>query len=176
VSSSPLWPLALYFAGVLILVGGMMGLSYVLGQRHKDPATDEPFESGIKPTGPAHVRLSIKFYLVAVFFVVFDLEAAFIYAWAVAVRDLGWAGYAEILVFVGVLVAGLVYLWRQGALDWGTTRRQRQEIRPYRVEVTSGEPATAVQQPVATAAPGYEQSETRPELEHAPEAAREKTR
>ena len=121
----PLWPLAAYFAGVLILVGGMLGLSYVLGERHAGRLRGTPYESGIMPTGSARQRLSAKFYLVAMFFVVFDLEAVFIFAWAVALRDLGWPGYIEILVFVGVLVAGLIYLWRMGALDWGEMRRRR---------------------------------------------------
>ena len=119
-----LWPLAVYFAGVIFLVGiGMVGLSFLLGQRHKDRATGEPYESGIVSQGTARIRLSAKFYHVAMFFVVFDLEAVFIFAWAVAVRDLGWLGYIEVIVFIGVLFAGLVYLWRMGALDWGSRPR-----------------------------------------------------
>jgi NADH-quinone oxidoreductase subunit A len=114
----PLWPLALYATLVTILVSAMLGLSYVLGERHKDRATDEPYESGIVSTGSARLRLSVKYYLVAVFFVIFDLEAAFIFAWAVAFRELGWSGYVEIIIFIVVLLAGLLYLWRNGALDW----------------------------------------------------------
>ena len=121
---STLWPLAVYFAGVIFLVGiGMVGLSFLLGQRHKDRATGEPYESGIVSQGTARIRLSAKFYHVAMFFVVFDLEAVFIFAWAVAIRDLGWLGYIEVIVFIGVLFAGLVYLWRMGALDWGSRPR-----------------------------------------------------
>jgi len=101
----------------------MLAVSYVLGQRHREAATDSPYESGIVSTGTAHVRLSAKFYLVAMFFVIFDLEAVFISAWAVAGRELGWAGYWELLIFSGVLVAALVYLWRLGALDWGSIQR-----------------------------------------------------
>jgi NADH-quinone oxidoreductase subunit A len=119
-----LWPLAVYFAGVIFLVGiGMLGLSCFLGQRHKDRATDEPYESGILSQGTARIRLSAKFYHVAIFFVVFDLEAVFIFAWAVAIRELGWMGYIEAIIFIGVLFAGLVYLWRLGALDWGSRPR-----------------------------------------------------
>jgi NADH-quinone oxidoreductase subunit A len=119
-----LWPLAVYFAGVIFLVGiGMVGLSFLLGQRHKDRATGEPYESGILSQGTARIRLSAKFYHVAMFFVVFDLEAVFIFAWAVAIRELGWMGYIEAIVFIGVLFAGLVYLWRMGALDWGSRPR-----------------------------------------------------
>jgi NADH-quinone oxidoreductase subunit A len=113
--------MAVYAAAVIVLVGGMIGTSYVLGQRHRDRATGDPYESGIVSTGSARVRLSVKFYLVAMFFVIFDLEAVFLFAWAVAARELGWAGYAEALVFIGILVAALVYLWRRGALDWGAT-------------------------------------------------------
>ncbi|MGD2156788.1 MAG: NADH-quinone oxidoreductase subunit A [Anaerolineales bacterium] len=114
-----LWPFAIYIGAVLFLVGAMIGLSHILGERHKERATGEPYESGILPTGSARLRLSAKFYLVAMFFVIFDLEAIFIFAWALGVRELGWAGYLEILFFIGVLLAALVYIWRLGALDWG---------------------------------------------------------
>lgn len=113
-----IWPLAVYFAAVIFVVATMLSVSYVLGQRHKEPATDSPFESGILAEGSVHVRLSVKFYLVAMLFVVFDLEAVFIFLWAVAGRELGWAGYGEVLIFLGVLIAGLAYLWRTGAIDW----------------------------------------------------------
>lgn len=113
-----LWPLAVYFAAVIALAAGMIGLSYILGQRHRDRQTGEPYESGIVSTGSARMRFDAKFYLMAMFFVIFDLESMFILAWAVAARQAGWSGYIEILIFVGVLVAALVYLWRIGALDW----------------------------------------------------------
>ncbi len=114
--------LIVYFVIVLLLVAGMLGTSYVLGQRHNEPATPEPYESGIVSEGSARVRFSAKFYLVAMFFVIFDLEAVFIFAWAVAGKELGWAGYAEILIFILFLAVALAYLWRVGALDW-TARR-----------------------------------------------------
>ncbi len=120
-----LWPLGVYFAAAVILVTAMIGVSFVLGQRHMDRATGEPYESGVAATGSAHVRFDVKFYLVAMFFVIFDLEAVFIFAWAVALREAGWAGYIEILVFIGVLFAALVYLWRLGALEWGTRGQKR---------------------------------------------------
>lgn len=113
-----LWPLVLYLGIVAIVVCAMLGLSYVLGQRHNDRATGSPYECGILSQGSARVRFSVKFYLVAMFFVIFDLEAVFILAWAVAVRETGWAGYAEMLIFAGVLLATLTYLVRVGALDW----------------------------------------------------------
>lgn len=119
-----LWPLGLYFILVIGLVAVMLGLSYVLGQRHQEAATGEPYEGGIVSAGSAHVRLSLKFYLIAMFFVIFDVEAVFIFSWAVAGRELGWRGYWEVLIFIGVLVATLAYLWRLGALDWNVKRRR----------------------------------------------------
>lgn len=113
-----LWPLVLYLGIVAIVVCAMLGLSYVLGQRHNDRATGSPYECGILSQGSARVRFSVKFYLVAMFFVIFDLETVFILAWAVAVRETGWAGYVEMLIFAGVLLATLIYLVRVGALDW----------------------------------------------------------
>jgi NADH-quinone oxidoreductase subunit A len=113
-----IWPLAVYFAAVFFIVVVMLSLSYVLGQRHTEPATRSQFESGIVSQGSTHVRLSVKFFLVAAIFVVFDLEAIFLFLWAVVGRDLGWPGYFEVLIFAGVLFATLVYLWRVGALDW----------------------------------------------------------
>src|ERR1700731_1622657 len=113
-----LWPLAVYVAIVSVLVVSMLGISFVLGQRHNERATGSPYESGIVSEGSARVRFSAKFYLVAMFFVIFDLEAVFLFAWAVAVREVGWAGYAKGLLFIMVLLATLAYLWRVGALDW----------------------------------------------------------
>jgi NADH-quinone oxidoreductase subunit A len=122
--ATPIWPLVLYCAAVVVLVGGMTAASYVLGQRHTGKATLAPFESGIVTVGYARFRLPVKFYLVAMFFVIFDLETVFIFAWAIAFREVGWVGYIELLVFVGVLIAALVYLWRLGALDWGPQRER----------------------------------------------------
>ena len=113
-----IWPLVAYFAFVVFLVGVILVLSYLLGQRHFEPATGEPYEGGIVSEGSARVRFSVRYYLVAMFFVVFDLEAVFLFAWAGAARELGWAGYGEVVLFVGVLVAALIYLWKVGALDW----------------------------------------------------------
>ena len=103
----------------------MIALSHVLGQRHNEHATGSPYEAGIVSEGSANVRFSIKFYLIAMFFVVFDLEAVFIVSWAVAAREVGWAGYLEILFFTVILVATLAYLWKLGALDWGPNTRRK---------------------------------------------------
>jgi NADH-quinone oxidoreductase subunit A len=120
-----LWPFGLYIVLVVALVAAMLAISFVLGERHDDRATGSPYEAGIVSEGSARVRLTASFYLVAMFFVVFDLEAAFIFAWAVAGRELGWSGYWEIVIFIGVLLATLTYLWKVGALDWGAKIRSR---------------------------------------------------
>ncbi len=125
-----LWPWVAYCAAVIVVVAGMVLTSYVLGERHRGQATGEPYESGIVSTGSARLRMSVKFYLVAVFFVIFDLESAFLFAWAICVRQAGWAGYVEILVFIAILVAALAYLWREGALDWAPGRPLDQPRQP----------------------------------------------
>ena len=112
------WPLLVYFAFVVVLVAAVIGLSYLLGQRHLEPATGEPYEGGIVSEGSARVRFSIRYALVAMFFVVFDLEAVFLFAWAGAARELGWPGYCAVVLFVATLAAALIYIWRVGALDW----------------------------------------------------------
>jgi NADH-quinone oxidoreductase subunit A len=120
-----LWPLVVYVAIVGMLVTAMLSVSFVLGQRHQNRATGSPYEAGILSEGSACVRFSAKFYLTAMFFVIFDLEAVFLFAWAVAVRESGWTGYAEVLLFITVLLATLAYLWRVGALDWRQGSRRR---------------------------------------------------
>ena len=94
-------------------------------------ATDQPFESGVVATGNAdEVRLTIDFYLIAMFFVIFDLEAVFIFAWAVAFDELGWRGYVGASVFILVLLLALLYEWRTGVLDWGSLKRARSSAPP----------------------------------------------
>jgi NADH-quinone oxidoreductase subunit A len=119
-----IWPLVAYFAFVVLLAALILTISYLLGQKHSEPATGEPYEGGIVSEGSARVRFSARYYLVAMFFVVFDLEAVFLFAWAVAARELGWAGYCEVVLFVAVLVAALIYLWKIGALDWAQEPRR----------------------------------------------------
>lgn len=129
-ASQDLWPLVAYFAAVLVVVAVMVGGSYLLGERSLRPskATLQAFESGIVAAGSPALRFSVSFYLVAIFFVIFDIEAIFIFAWAIAFRESGWAGYVEILIFIAVLVAALVYLWRIGALDWRTARQKSLDV------------------------------------------------
>jgi len=118
--TSSLWPLGVFFCCTVLVVMFMMVASYILGQRHTGRVTGEPFESGMPLTGDARIRFSIKYYLVAMFFVVFDVEALFILAWAVSLREVGWTGYIEMVIFIGILLAALVYLWKLGAFEWGT--------------------------------------------------------
>ncbi|HET7314830.1 NADH-quinone oxidoreductase subunit A [Salinisphaera sp.] len=113
-----IWPLILFTAAALGLVGLMLGMSYMLGGRHNERLGNEPYESGIRPTGGARMRFSAKFYLVAIIFVLFDLEVVFVFAWAIAAPQLGWSGYLAFLGFLGILTLGLIYEWRIGALDW----------------------------------------------------------
>ena len=115
----PFWPFIVFALIVISLIGIMIGLSYVLGEHHKEKTTDEPFESGIPPTGDARLRFSSGFYLIAMFFVIFDLDAAFIMLWAVSFRESGLAGYIGILIFIGLLIVLLIYELSIGALDFG---------------------------------------------------------
>jgi NADH-quinone oxidoreductase subunit A len=128
----PHWPFGVYAVAVLLVTAAILVISYVLGPRHRQRTTGQPYESGSPPTGSARLRFSIAFYLVAMFFVVFDVESIFLFAWAVAWRRLGWRGYIEVLIFVGFLLTALVYLWRLGALDWGTVQLQKDARRRRR--------------------------------------------
>ena len=113
--------------GILIMIGlgtafasVMILLSSLLGPRNPTPEKLAPYECGMPPVGDARERQSVKFYLVAMIFLLFDIEVAFLYPWAMALRDLGWNGFVQVLLFMLLLVAGYVYVWRKGVLDWGT--------------------------------------------------------
>lgn len=118
------WPFIVFGILSLVIVGGMLLLSYFLGERHSGRTTGEPYESGIPPSGNARLRFSSRFYLIAMFFVIFDLEAAFIMAWAVSFRELGMGGYIGMLIFIGVLMVVLIYEMSIGALDFGPQSRK----------------------------------------------------
>jgi NADH-quinone oxidoreductase subunit A len=122
--SSTLGDVAFYAALVIGLCAVMLGLSALLGPRtRRTAATDAPYESGIVASGGAQLRFSAKFYLVAMFFVIFDLEAIYVITWGAVAREAGWAGYLEIMVFLAILLVALIYLWRTGALDWAPRPR-----------------------------------------------------
>jgi len=122
--ASGYWTLGYYLFLTVVTLGGIMLVSWLFGMRHTNRVTGEPYESGVATTGTARMRFDVKYYLVAMFFVIFDLEAAFLYVWSISIRETGWAGYVEILVFTGVLLAALVYIWRLGGLEWADTRRR----------------------------------------------------
>lgn len=131
-AADSLWPFVVYFLAVLALVATMLGLSYLLGQRRGNRATNMPFESGVLSVGSPQIHLSVEFYLVAIFFVIFDLETVFIFAWAVAFFELGWEGFAAVFLFILILAAALVYELSTGALDWGLkTRTGKQPAAPH---------------------------------------------
>lgn len=123
------WAFAVFLLGVCGLIAFMLGVSSLLGSKAWGRSKNEPFESGMLPTGSARLRLSAKFYLVAMLFVIFDVEALYLFAWAVSVRESGWAGLIEATVFIAILLAGLVYLWRIGALDWAPEARRKRQAK-----------------------------------------------
>jgi NADH-quinone oxidoreductase subunit A len=94
-------------------------LSYLVGPKKPTPEKLAPYECGMPPVGDARERHPVKFYLVAMIFLLFDIEVAFLYPFAMALRDLGWAGLIQIVVFFAILLAGYIYVWRKGVLDWG---------------------------------------------------------
>lgn len=132
IDSIPFWPLLLYATVVILLLAVILGLSYILGQHHHDRATAKPYEGGIEQTGSARLRFSAQFYLVAMLFVIFDVEAVFIMLWALGFRELGWPGYIGAAVFIGQLVIVLVYEWGIGALNIGPDAKQI--LKAYKVK------------------------------------------
>ncbi len=119
-----LWPFGIYAAAVAVIVVTMLIASALLGERHREPQTGTTYEGGVVPVGPVYARVASEFYLVAAFFVVFDVETIFLFAWVIAARSFGWSAFAALAVFVGLLGSALAYLWRVGALDWNRRMRQ----------------------------------------------------
>lgn len=113
------WPFLVYALLALLLSGGMILLSHFLGERHQERSTNDIFESGVAIKDDARIHFPVHFYIVAMFFVIFDLEAAFLIAWAISLNEAGWTGYIGALAFVVILLAVLIYEWRIGALDFG---------------------------------------------------------
>jgi NADH-quinone oxidoreductase subunit A len=114
-----IFSLVVYAMIVIGLIGCLLFLSRWLGQQRSTYEKRLPYESGIIPTGQARLRYPVPFFMVAIFFLIFDLEGAYIFSWAVASRPLGWAGCFQIGFFIGVLIIGLVYIWVKGGLEWG---------------------------------------------------------
>jgi NADH-quinone oxidoreductase subunit A len=122
-TSIDVWAFALLVGVALLLVGVILLLSHVVGQRHAQPATGEPYESGVVSTGSAELRISVRFYIIALLFVVFDLEAIFLFSWSLVVKEVGWTGFWGASVFVLILFVGLLYEWREGTFDFGPRPR-----------------------------------------------------
>jgi len=119
------------FAPILIMIalgaafaGGSVLLSQFVGPRKPTPEKSAPYECGMPPVGDARERQSVKFYLVAMIFLLFDIEVAFLYPWAIAFRSLGTTGYWQIVTFFALLVTGYIYVWRKGAFDWSGERNR----------------------------------------------------
>jgi NADH-quinone oxidoreductase subunit A len=113
-------PMFLMLGVAAVVAVGVFGLTTVLGPKNMTPEKAIPYESGSETTGARHIRLSVKFYLTAILFVVFDIEAVFLYPWASLFEELGWFGFIEMILFLVVLGVTLVYAWRKGALEWET--------------------------------------------------------
>jgi len=111
-------PLLIHMLLAAGLAGVFLLLSWLVGFRRPSRAKLQAYECGVRPTGDAREPYAVKFYLVAMVFILFDVEAIFLYPWAVVFRELRWFGFAEMLVYVLILLAGYVYLWKKGALDW----------------------------------------------------------
>ncbi|MER0045096.1 NADH-quinone oxidoreductase subunit A [Pectobacterium odoriferum] len=134
------WAFGLFLIIAVGLCVFMLAGGFLLGGRAKGRAKNVPYESGIDSVGSARLRLSAKFYLVAMFFVIFDVEALYLYAWAVSIKESGWIGFIEATIFILVLLAGLIYLVRVGALDWTPVRSKRQVVKSDIINTTNNHP------------------------------------
>jgi NADH-quinone oxidoreductase subunit A len=118
-------PLLIHFLFAGALAGVIVLLSWFVGYRRPTRAKLSPYECGMIPVGDARERFSVKFYLVAMLFILFDIEAVFLYPWAVILRDLKIFGFLEMMVYIGIVLVGLFYIWKKGALDWGKPAARR---------------------------------------------------
>jgi NADH-quinone oxidoreductase subunit A len=125
------FPVLVQIVIALVVAGALVAISFLLGKRVRNRVKDSPYESGIAPTGSARERFSVKFYLVAIVFILFDIEAVFLYPWAVVYRELKMFGFFEMLIFVALVLAGFFYIWKKGALDWS---HETTEGSPYEAE------------------------------------------
>jgi NADH-quinone oxidoreductase subunit A len=118
-------PLLLHLILAMVLAGALLILSSVVGWRRPSKVKSQAYECGITPTGDAREPFSVKFYLVAMIFILFDVEAIFLYPWAFIFRSLRWFGFVEMLLYIGILLVGYFYLWKKGALDWNRPAARR---------------------------------------------------
>lgn len=119
-------PVAIQIGIAILVAAGMIGVSALLGKRVRDPVKMSPYESGMRPVGSARERFSVKFYLVAMVFILFDIEAIFLYPWAVVYRDLRFFAFFEMMIFIGLVLCGFFYIWKKGVLDWAEDNRREQ--------------------------------------------------
>ena len=120
------FPVLLQALIAMALAAGLLTVSYLLGQKVRNRVKDMPYESGIVPTGDARQRFSVKFYLVGMLFILFDIEAIFLYPWVVVYRELKMVAFVEMFIFVVLILSGFFYIWKKGALDWsGADLRKR---------------------------------------------------
>src|ERR1700739_4063038 len=118
------FPVLLQIVIAVAVAGGLIGASVLLGKRARSPLKDTPYESGMAPVGSASERFSVKFYLVGMIFILFDIEAVFLYPWAVVYSQLKLFAFAEMFIFVALLLVGYFYVWKKGALDWSASREK----------------------------------------------------
>lgn len=116
-------PLVLHLILAMALSGILLALSSAVGWRRPSKVKNQAYECGITPTGDARQPFSVKFYLVGIVFILFDVEAIFLYPWAYIFKSLRWFGFVEMLLYIGILLVGYFYLWKKGALDWNTRPR-----------------------------------------------------
>ncbi|MGA9644097.1 MAG: NADH-quinone oxidoreductase subunit A [Terriglobales bacterium] len=121
-------PLLLHLIIAVGLATAIVLLSYFIGQHKPNRAKMSPYECGVQPIGDARERFSVKFYMVAMLFILFDVEAVFLYPWAVILRELKMFGFWEMMVYIAIVLVGLFYVWKKGVLDWGLSAERRGDI------------------------------------------------
>jgi NADH-quinone oxidoreductase subunit A len=121
------FPVLIQVLIAIAIAAGLVAASSLLGKRARSPLKDSPYESGMAPVGSASERFSVKFYMVGMIFILFDIEAVFLYPWAVVYRKLKMFGFFEMLIFVLLVLVGFFYVWKKGALDWSLTPEQKKE-------------------------------------------------
>src|SRR6476659_6165545 len=121
------FPVLIQIVIAMAVAGAMIGLSAILGRRLRDPVKSSPYESGMLPVGDARERFSVKFYLVGMVFILFDIEAIFLYPWAVVYRELKMFAFTEMLLFIVLVLCGFFYIWKKGVLNWAIEDREETE-------------------------------------------------
>jgi NADH-quinone oxidoreductase subunit A len=121
-------PLLIHLIVVGVVAGAIVTLSWIIGYRRPTRAKMSPYECGMTPVGDARERFSVKFYLVAMLFILFDVEAVFLYPWAVILKELKMFGFWEMLIYILIVLVGLFYVWKKGVLDWNQVSVRRGEV------------------------------------------------